>query len=81
MGCIDSVAAILLKLFPGGASVNYNDNTLMRKLIGQLLTLISIGVKNNKESKMYTFQRTMRTIQKYVTTYYLIRFLDRIAFA
>jgi len=66
MGCIDSVAAILLKLFPGGASVDYSDNTLMRRLVGQLLTLISISVKNNKESKMYTFQRTMRTIQKYV---------------
>ena len=66
MGCIDAVAGLLLKLFPGGASVDYNENEFMKKLLGQLLTLVSISVKGNKENKMYTFQKTMRTIQKYV---------------
>ena len=65
-GCIDAIAALLLKLFPGGASVDYSENEFMQKLLGQLLTLISISVKNNKINKMYAFKRTMRTIQKYV---------------
>lgn len=66
MGCIYSIASLLLKLFPGGASVDYIEDEFMGKLLGQLLTLVSISVKNNKENKIYTFQSTMRTIQKYV---------------
>jgi len=65
-GCIDSVGALLLKLFPGGASVDFNEDEFMQKLLGQLLTLITISVKNNKKNKMYTFRRIMRIIQKYV---------------
>ena len=66
MGCIDAIASLLLKLFPGGASVDYSEYEFMMKLLGQLLTLISISVKGNKENKIYTFKRTMRIIQKYV---------------
>jgi len=66
MGCIYSIASLLLKLFPGGASVDYIEDEFMGKLLGQLLTLVSISVKNNKENKIYTFQNTMRIIQKYV---------------
>ena len=66
MWCIDSAAFLLLKLFPGGASVDYSENPLSMKLLGQLLKQITIAVKNNKENKMYTFRRSMRTIQKYI---------------
>jgi hypothetical protein len=65
-GCIDSVGALLLKLFPGGASIDFSEDEFMQKLLGQLLTLITISVKNNKRNKMYTFRRIMRIIQKYV---------------
>ena len=63
-GCIDSVAELLLKLFPGGASSDFSEDEFMQHLLGQLLTLISITVKNNKENKMYTFKQSMRIIQK-----------------
>ena len=66
MGCIDAIAGLLIKLFPGGASVDYSEDEYMRKILGKLLSIISISVKNNKENKLYTFKRTMRIIQKYV---------------
>ncbi|MDR3549710.1 MAG: hypothetical protein P4M11_15800 [Candidatus Pacebacteria bacterium] len=64
--CIDAFTYLLLKLFPAGASGDYKASPRKAKVLGQLLALIAIAVKNNKKNQVYTFNRAMAIIQKYV---------------
>jgi len=64
--CIDTFKDLLLKLFPAGASEEYKTKQVAAKLLGQLLMLVAITVKNNTKNQVYTFNKAMGTIQKYI---------------
>jgi len=64
--CIDTFTYLLLKLFPAGASGDYKNNPAEAKVLGQLLMLIAITVKNNTKNQVYTFNKAMSIIQKYI---------------
>ena len=64
--CIEYLANLLQKLFPSGHSVDYSEHHIKKKLLCQLLKILAISVKNNKENQIYTFRNVMRIIQKYI---------------
>eukprot|EP01022_Parablepharisma_sp_SALTPOND_P026755 TRINITY_DN647_c0_g1_i1.p1 TRINITY_DN647_c0_g1~~TRINITY_DN647_c0_g1_i1.p1 ORF type:complete len:1484 (-),score=183.65 TRINITY_DN647_c0_g1_i1:5466-9917(-) len=64
--CIDTFTYLLLKLFPAGASGDYKENPMEAKVLGQLLMLIAITVKNNTKNQVYTFNKAMSIVQKYI---------------
>lgn len=63
---IDALAALLLKLFPAGASGDYKDSPKKTKVLGKLLGLLAMAVKGNKKNQIYTFDCAVRIIQKYI---------------